>query len=56
MNKLQESPKKDLFSGTQASAALRRFTVAQRRLEETGIMITWKANKQGEESEEGEHG
>lgn len=56
MNKLHENPKKDLSSGTQAFASLRRFTVAQRRLEETGIIITWNVNKQREESEEGEYG
>lgn len=55
MNKLRESPKKDLSSGTQAAAALKRFAVSQRRLE-TGIVITGNVNKQGEESEKGEHG
>lgn len=56
MNKLHESPKKDLSSGTQAAAALKGFTVSQRRLEEDGIVITGDDNKQGEKSEEGEYG
>lgn len=56
MNKLHESPKEDLSSGTQAAAALKGFRVSQRRLEEDGIVITGNVNKQGENSEEGEHG